>query len=124
MILFAAVLLAQITAAPMVPAANPRGTVLADKLANWHGKWRIEKGLVVCHTRVSSGDPAVDAVGCRAYETCLRPHLSEITAIGNSSDGDEAKSRRMAAVFASAAPCTNQAKIEGIRQLAESRGGQ
>lgn len=70
MLVLTVALLAGVQAAPVEPDAETHVTVIARRLANWSGRYRIRGERVRCTTTKSSGDRAIDAIGCAALETC------------------------------------------------------
>jgi hypothetical protein len=54
--------------------------VIARKLKRWKSVVRDLSGTVECRTVKTSGDPAIDELGCRALRTCIieqRPALTK-----------------------------------------------
>lgn len=110
---------------PLAEAAAPSPdiVVMARKLKNWRGEWKLRKGRVTCKTRKSTGDKEIDAIGCQAMSTCLTPHVSGIEAITSSKEASDSKNKRLAAVLNSTLPCVNAEHEKGLVALAERRAG-
>ena len=80
MILFALVL-AQVSAPP---AAEPPATdvvVIGEKLKTWRASWRSRGGKTTCVTTRSSGDIAIDAIGCAALTGCADQYTPRVVAL-------------------------------------------
>jgi len=68
------VALALAAAPPVAEApADNEITVVANRLRDWRGTWRMNKGAVTCKTKRSTGDKAIDAIGCDAMVACIGP---------------------------------------------------
>lgn len=74
-------LIATLSLAAAQPVAEPpvdnEITVIANKLRAWRGKWRMRDGAVTCKTTRSTGDRAIDDLGCAAMVTCITPLASQ-----------------------------------------------
>ncbi len=79
-LLFAPMILA--AAEPVAEApADQDIVVIGNRLRNWRGSWRMNEGGVTCRTSRSTGDKAVDAVGCDAMVACIAPIAPRFAAI-------------------------------------------
>lgn len=66
--------LALIAAEPVAePPVENEIEVIGNRLRNWRGKWKLRKGVVSCKTTRSTGDKAIDAIGCNAMVECVAP---------------------------------------------------
>lgn len=84
MIIAASLALAAAQPAVEAPIDNEI-TVVANRLRDWRGSWRLKKGAVTCKTKSSTGDKAIDAIGCDAMVACvtpLAPRFAELEASG------------------------------------------
>jgi hypothetical protein len=107
-----------------VPAGDEI-VVIGRKLESWRGSWRLRNGTVTCKTRRSTGDTAIDAVGCDAMVACigpLAPRFAEIEA----SKVDKAEMQRQANALldgAAIGDCLTERREAGIAALAAQRKG-
>jgi len=76
----AALMLAQASPAP--PPAMPEAdvTVIGKRLSSWRGKVSMTFGITTCKTTRSTGDAAIDAVGCIALRRCWSEYRPQIAA--------------------------------------------
>lgn len=98
--------------------------VLGRKLKDWRGSFRTKKGQLICKTTQSTGDGAIDAVGCSAMEICVTPHVAAMQAIANSREPKDERNRRMNALMQTTLPCMMQQRKEGIAALADRRAAE
>lgn len=113
------------------PAAEPVSeppveneiTVIANKLRDWHGSWRLRKGAVTCKTRRSTGDKAIDAIGCDAMVACFGPLAPRFAEIEASKASKEELSRRANALMAETGvyDCLSTKREAGIAALVSAR---
>ena len=106
----------------VVPAAGDIG-VIANKLRGFRSEWRLHKGKFTCKTKTSTGEKAIDAIGCKAIETCISPIAPQIQTIADSNLGRATKDRSINALMQSAMPCMDQTRHDGIAALAAQRAG-
>jgi hypothetical protein len=68
--------------APDLPAATATDdseiVVMARKSNRWRGSWTTVNGATTCRTEVSSGDVAIDAIGCTNLLVCGPPNGQEM----------------------------------------------
>jgi hypothetical protein len=120
--LIATLALAAAQPAPEQPVGDEI-VVISRKLESWRGSWRLRDGAVTCKTRRSTGDKAIDAVGCDAMVSCigpLAPRFAEIEA----SKADKAEMQRQADAMLEGArigECLTARREAGIAALAEAR---
>lgn len=118
--MIAATLLA--AASPVaVPAAEVPIVVIARKLKDWRGGWRTRKGVYECRTTRSTGDAAIDALGCAAIDACVKPQVAAFQAIADSKVPKADRNRRMSDLATSLTPCMEQHRVAGIAALADAR---
>ncbi|GAA0757543.1 hypothetical protein FHS52_000467 [Erythromicrobium ramosum] len=63
------------------PEVDNEILVIGRKLQDWRGTWRLNDGTVSCKTRRSTGDKAIDAIGCDAMVQCIAPIAPDFAAI-------------------------------------------
>lgn len=108
------------------PAAVPVDseiTVMARRLKDWRGDFKLRKGAVTCKTRRSTGDREIDAVGCATMIACYSPLVPEIQAAQAGTGTAKAISERVTAIFNSALPCLEQEHAKRLGALADERAG-
>lgn len=79
-----ALLLMQAAASPVAPVADEI-VVIGQRLKVWRASLRSRGPKLTCKTQASSGDPAIDALGCAAMTDCwpdARPRFSASQARG------------------------------------------
>lgn len=99
--------------------------VIAEKLRRWRGQARLKGGVFKCRSVVSTGDVAIDAIGCKAMEVCsleIRPQMAEIVAMPIARK--EKKRLSNGVISTRMGPCVKQRRADGIAELAAQRSGQ
>lgn len=119
----ALLLLAGSAAAPPPAEAPSEIVVIGERLKEWRGTWGSRNGQLACRTTRSTGDAAIDAVGCQALVTCAAPLVPQFQAIAAAKLSKAARQRRMDAVSRSMLPCLQQEREAGIAALADQRAG-
>jgi hypothetical protein len=66
-----AVLLSLAASADPSPAQPEEVTVMARRLKDWRGTVTKKGDGLVCETKASTGDAAIDDVGCKTMVNCL-----------------------------------------------------
>ncbi len=120
--LIAALALAAAQAAAEPPVDNEI-TVIANKLRDWRGSWRLRKGAVTCKTKGSTGDKAIDAIGCDAMVACITPLVLRFAEIEASKASKEEMSRQANALMSEAGvyDCLFAKREAGIAALVAAR---
>lgn len=119
---------APVAAKAKAPAAHPAAKSAPDiaplekKLATWKGRWGYNDAKFVCETTKSSGDSAVDSVGCRALVQCLGPEGQRLNAIAQGAGDDKTRADGIQAIVAKSAPCVADKRHDGLIALAQLRG--
>ena len=131
MSLAASILLAGTPAAAVV-APDPEvaqeivviGRKIDKRLSRWRGRLRKVDGEVVCETRRSTRDAAIDAIGCNAMLACFAPVIPEMDRIGASETlSRNEKDEQADALARSTGPCVYETRQRGIDRLARERAG-
>jgi hypothetical protein len=117
-----ALLLAAAPAA--VPDPGSEIVVIARKLKTWRGNLQQVDGKLVCRTRRSTGDTAIDAIGCDGMLACYAPLQPQLDAIAASNLRRAEKNRRMETAARSAIPCLDTYHDGAIDRLAAQRAAQ
>lgn len=121
------VLVATLALAAAQPVAEPpvenEITVIAKKLRSWRGRWKFSGDAVTCKTKRSTGDKAIDAIGCDAMVQCIAPIAPQFDAIENSKLPKDEKNRRANALLQEAriGECVSAKRDAGIAALAQHR---
>jgi hypothetical protein len=102
--------------------SGPDITTLEKKLAGWKGRWGYTDDKFVCQTTKTTGDSAVDSVGCRALVSCLGPEGQRLNTIAQGAGTDKDRADEIQAIVAKSAPCVADKRHEGLIALAELRG--
>jgi hypothetical protein len=122
--LFAALLL-------MTVAAEPANTsdqgeeiiVIGEKLKSWRGTIRTHDGQQVCKTTKSTGDKAIDAIGCGAMLACFAPEQERLDALQKSSKDAEEYRRVSEPVFEAIGACLAEKRSAGVDAFVKQRRG-
>jgi len=104
------------------PQAKADISVLEAKLGTWKGRWGYNDDKFVCETTQSSGDSAVDSVGCSALITCLGPEGQRLNAIAQGAGNDKDRADEIQAIVRRSAPCVAEKRHDGLIALAQLRG--
>lgn len=118
-----AVLLLQAAApAALAPAAEQEIVVIGRKLEkDWRGSLKKTKGRLVCRTLKSTGDKAIDAIGCGAMLTCTHKIEPQMDALATGRLEPAERRRRMDAVVQTTVPCITDYRASAIARLAAAR---
>ncbi|MEA3014833.1 MAG: hypothetical protein QOD42_3378 [Sphingomonadales bacterium] len=113
----------QAAPAPRPPAVEHDITVIGQRLRSWTARYSVRGSRVSCRTRQSTGDREIDAIGCRAFETCigqLGPRIDE----SDRADLDGSLRRRMKeAIRRDLRTCVDARRDALIADLADRRFG-
>jgi hypothetical protein len=122
MIILAALLALQgFSDAGSAPQTKADISVLEAKLGKWKGRWGYNDDKFVCETTQSSGDSAVDSVGCSALVTCLGPEGQRLNAIAQGAGDDKTRAEEIQAIARKSAPCVAEKRHAGLIALAQLR---
>lgn len=111
---------------PLTPISPPPEVaqeiiVMGKKLKTWKGGVSKVGGRMVCKTRKSSGDRALDAIRCGAMLSCMKPLEPRIDAVMRSGLARSEKTRQFTALTSGLAPCAQSQEEAAIEQLAVDR---
>ncbi|MFL9840733.1 hypothetical protein ABS767_07165 [Sphingomonas sp. ST-64] len=124
--MIAAMLLAMAVQTPApATAATPEDSeivVIGRQLRSWRGTWRLRDGKVACKTTKSTGDEAVDRIGCQAMIACIAPKIATIDAIATETKDKATFQTRLNTVIQAQTPCFEAERNQGIASLAATRG--
>ena len=100
------------------------GRKIDKRLSRWRGRLRKVDGEVVCQTRRSTRDKAIDAIGCDAMLACFGPVIPQMDRISASETlSRKEKDERAGALARSTGPCVYEVRQRGIERLARERAG-
>lgn len=117
-------MLAPVTAAPP-ELADQQIVVIGRKLNGWRGHAKKRDGAWVCQTKRSTGDGAIDQIGCNAMLTCFAEFEPQLQAVVASNLDKKLRQQRFAALFKDVlTPCVKLRRADGIAELAAQRSGQ
>jgi len=95
--------------------------VLGTKMKQWKARVQSSRGKVTCITQISSGDPAVDAIGCSAMSTCIERSLPRLLASADKRRSSAERKALNAAVTEEIKTCTSAQHETLLAALAERR---
>jgi hypothetical protein len=103
---------------PKIAAQVP---AIAAKLKGWQGQWGAAGNKLACRTIKTTGDAAIDMIGCAALVECVTPAFPALKTIADGKEAPDVKKRRIAAKLATLNPCLSQKRGLGIARLAVTR---
>lgn len=120
-LLVAAAPAAAVTPGYSTPEVAQEIVVMGKKLKTWKGGVSKVGGQMVCKTRQSSGDRALDAIRCGAMLSCMKPLEPRIDALMGSAAATAEKKRNFSALIAGVPQCAEKAEESAVARLAEDR---
>lgn len=118
LLLMTALLVAQ--QAPVEPESTEI-LVIGQRLSRWTGKYAIRGSKLRCATKTSSGDRAVDAIGCEAFDSCANQLSSRIAASDEESLSKESRLSMKEGVKRDLSTCLADKRVALIADLASRR---
>jgi hypothetical protein len=105
------------------PPVDNEIEVIGRRLREWRGRWKFSGDAVTCKTKRSTGDKAIDAIGCDAMVQCIAPIAPQFDAIETSKLPKDEMNRRGNALLQEAriGECVAAKREAGIAALAEQR---
>ncbi len=107
---------------PIDPRVAAQVPLIAGKLPDWRGAWGAAGGKLACRTVKSTGDTAIDLIGCGAMMACIKPVFADLKAIADGPGSEADKKSRMSAKLATRNTCLKEHRGQGIASLALARG--
>lgn len=95
--------------------------VIGERLKEWRGKFRVRNGRVTCKTVKSTGDRAVDAIGCDAMVACLAPVSPQFEAVANTVIDPRERDQKLNALLETLHGCLTETRRAGIESLVARR---
>ncbi len=120
-------IVATLALASAAPAAQPpvdnEIVVMGSKLRDWRGNMKLRKGALSCKTKRSTGDKAIDAIGCDAMVQCFTPIVPRFAALENSQLPKDEMNRQADALLndAGIGDCIAARREDGIAALVAAR---
>jgi len=116
-----------LAAAPAVASPPPEVAseivVIGRKLeTRWKGHLAKTDGQLVCKTKRSTGDTAIDAIGCGAMLHCMLAIEDQMDALAaDRTISRRERRRQMNGLARSTEPCLHEYRDTGIARLAAAR---
>ena len=111
--------LLSLAAAPLPAAVENEIVVIGFRLKNdWRGTLFKQDGRLGCKTTQSTGNQAIDAIGCGAIVTCTAPIEAQMDQLASAKLSKRERSRRMSELTRSTLPCLENYRAEHVRRLA------
>lgn len=111
-----------LAAAPSALPAESDVIVVTRRLESWRGRLNSRPGeKAACRTTRSTGDRAIDAIGCQTLISCIAPVQPQMLEIANSHLGRDEKRVRLDALAQTRVPCLERVRDEGIAALTAQR---
>ena len=117
------VLLLALAPDPAPQAIAEEITVIGKRLQDWRGVIRTKKRVAQCSTRRSTGDAAIDAIGCDAMLTCWPRFEPEFRALAADPVDRATRETRNAEVGQRMAMCVGDRNDALVAELADRRSG-
>lgn len=95
--------------------------VIGQRLSHWTGKYAIRGSKLRCSTKTSSGDRDIDALGCKAFDTCADQLASQITATDKKSLPKDTRLEMKESVKRDLSTCVASKRVTLIEELASQR---
>lgn len=123
-------MIAAILFAAAAPAATPPPPEVAQaivvtrrKLKTWKGGVSKVGGKMVCKTRKSSGDKALDAIRCGAMLTCFKTAEPRIDTLMSSKLPAREKKLTLERIGTELVPCIEDYEDAAVLRLAREKAG-
>jgi hypothetical protein len=119
-----ALLLATQDAAPVEDARANEITVIGRKLREWRGHADFRKGKASCRTRKSSGDAAIDRIGCESTVQCFTAMQPRFDASQDKALAVDERKHRLETLNQELGQCFADKREAMIAALADARATQ
>lgn len=108
--------------APPTEAVEQEIVVIASKLKDWRASLVEHRGELRCYTQRSTGDAAIDRIGCTAMIRCHKRFEVEFTQLKDHRLPSNARNKMRKALLRDRfAPCVFEARDEMVVELADRR---
>ncbi len=95
--------------------------VTASKLDRWKGKFSLRGEKFKCKTTQTSGDKAIDPIGCAAIVQCIEPHRAELRQSDDKALGVPAQIAIKQAIFDALGPCVRDTRKAMVADFVAKR---
>ncbi|WBO22397.1 hypothetical protein [Sphingomonas abietis] len=99
------------------PPADDAIVVMGRRLDQWVGTFEIRGTHRRCTTKSSSGDPAIDRVGCQAFLSCADQYQAETDASDEKGIASATRRARKEGLIADMRACIADQRMVLLRQL-------
>ena len=110
--------------APQVTPASPAPVqeeiiVIGRKLKGWAAVYAVRGSEMTCKTKKSTGDRAIDAIGCQSFEECVAKLRSRIDLSDRPDLAKAERARLKASIKRDLGICVDGRRDELIAELAD-----
>ena len=120
-LLIALALQSSVAPAAAFDTVDPDIVVTANKLDRWRGQFSLRGEKFKCKTTRSSGDKAIDPLGCAAIVQCLEPMRARIRASDDASQGADARLALKKAINEELGPCVGATRKAMVAEFVAKR---
>lgn len=120
-ILIAFALQSSVALPPVADLVEQDIVVTASKLDRWKGKFTLRGEKFTCKTTQSSGDRAVDPIGCAAILQCLEPHRERLRQSDDAALAAPARLAMKKEVLDELGPCVGKTRKVMIAEFVAKR---
>ena len=107
---------------PAEPTDGQDVVVVGERLKGWSGKVSYTLGVQRCATTRSTGDRAIDRIGCRVLTDCFVQRQPRISAAAKDAGGDAERRRAlMAPIYTDMKECLIARRAALVAELVGSR---
>ena len=110
-------------AADPVISSQDEIVVIAQKQKYWRGYLKYKKDVATCKTTRSTGDKAIDKIGCDAMIACFPKHRGDLTALAEQYKKKSEFNAAAKPIYAEMGKCVVSNRDQGISELADQRLG-
>jgi hypothetical protein len=106
---------------PPAPLVQEEIVVIGQKLKTWRAQAKFRNGRSRCVTKASTGDKAVDAIGCTALVTCFTQLHPRLVDSADKRRSPAVRKEMNAAIARDMTTCVSAQRETLIAELAERR---
>ncbi|KTE40743.1 hypothetical protein ATE62_07415 [Sphingopyxis sp. HIX] len=113
---------AALPSAPPPDAVEQEIVVIASKLKDWRASLVESRGDLRCYTRRSTGDAAIDRIGCTAMIRCHKQFEADFARLKDHRLPSNARNKMRKALLRDRfSPCVFEARDTMVAELADRR---
>lgn len=120
-LLIALIMQSQPVALPVAEAVEDEIVVTGHKLDRWRGQFSLRGEKFKCKTIRTSGDKAIDPIGCAAIVECLVPLRARITQSDDKSLGADRQRALKKGITDDLGPCVGATRRVMIAEFVAKR---